>query len=52
MLLFTQSRLAGFTLSIKNWSKIKKKKYINALDHQNSAIDIVAETGSPVIITK
>ena len=30
-------------------SKIKKKKYINLQDNQNSAIDIVAETGSPVI---
>ena len=26
-----------------------KKKYINAHDHRNSAIDIVADTSSPVI---
>ena len=28
---------------------MKKNKYINFRDHQNSAIDIVADTGSPVI---
>ena len=28
---------------------MKKKKYINFRDHQNSTIDIVADTGSPVI---
>ena len=32
----------------QNWSKIKKK-YINLRDHQNSAIEIVADTSSPVI---
>ena len=26
-----------------------KKKYINAHDHRNSTIDIVADTSSPVI---
>ena len=28
---------------------MKKKKYINLQDHQNSAIDIVTDTVSPVI---
>ena len=46
---FTQSRLVGFALSITNLKKIKKKKYINLHDHQNNAIDIVTDTGSPVI---
>ena len=42
------SRQVSFALSITKL-KIKKKKYINLCDHQNSAIDIVADTGSPVI---
>ena len=46
---FTQSRLVGFALSITNLKKIKKKKYINLHDHRNNAIDIVTDTGSPVI---
>ena len=29
-----------------------KKKYINLRDNQNSAIDMVADTGSQVIKTK
>ena len=33
----------------KNWSKIKKNKYINFRDHQDSAVDIVVDTGSLVI---
>ena len=45
MLLFTQSRQVGFALQ-QNWSKIKKKKYIDLRDHQNSALD----TGLPVKI--
>ena len=50
MLLLTQSRQVSFALSI---TKLKiKKKYINLCDHWNSAIDIVADTGSPVMITK
>ena len=35
----------------QSWSKIKKK-YINLCDHQNSTIDIVADTGSPVMKVK
>ena len=31
----------------RNWLKIKKK-YINFCDHRNSAIDIVADSSSPV----
>ena len=38
MLLFTQSRQAGFALSVTK-SEIKKK-YITLSDHQNSAIDM------------
>ena len=48
MLLLIQSMQGDFVLSITNWSKIKMK-YINFCDHQNSAIDIVADTGSAVI---
>ena len=47
MLLFTQSRQVGFTLSIVKLNKIKKK-YINFGDHRNSAIDIV-DNSSPLI---
>ena len=43
MLLFTQSREIGFALSI---TKLKDK--IHFRDHRNSAIDIVADTISPV----
>ena len=39
-----------FALSITK--RIKKKKHINLRDHQNSAIDIAADTGSPVINDK
>ena len=48
MLLFMQSRQVGFALSI---TKLKKyiKKYIKFRDHRNSAIDIVADTSSPLI---
>ena len=50
ILLFTQSRQVGFVLPI---TKLKiKKKYIHLCDHRNSAIDIVAGTVSPVMITK
>ena len=48
MLLLTQSRLVGFALSITKLKEIKKK-YINFRDHRNSALDIVADTSSPVI---
>ena len=51
MLLFTLSRQVGFTLLITKSRKIKKK-YINVRDHQNSAMDIVANTGSQVIESK
>ena len=51
MLLFTPLRQVGFALSITKL-KYNKKKYINLRDHQSSAIDIVADTGSAVIITK
>ena len=50
MLVFTQSRQVGIALSVTTL-KIKKK-YINLCDHRNSAIDIVAGTTSPVMITK
>ena len=39
-----------FALSITK--RIKKKKHINLRDHQNSAIDTAADTGSPVINDK
>ena len=39
-----------FALSITK--HIKKKEHINLRDHQNSAIDIAADTGSPVINDK
>ena len=39
-----------FALSITK--QIKKKKHINLRDHQNSAIDIAADTVSPVINDK
>ena len=29
-----------------------KKKYLNLRDHQNSAIDIVGDIGSPVFMMK
>ena len=29
-----------------------KQKYLNLCDHQNSAIDIVGDTGSPVFMMK
>ena len=46
--MFTQSRQVGSALSI---TKLKiKKKYINLCDHRNSAIDIVTDTCSPVMI--
>ena len=38
-----QGRLASHNQS-QNWSKIKNKKYINLHDHQNSAIETVADT--------
>ena len=47
LLLPTQLRQVG--LAEQNGSKIKTKKYINFRHHQNSAIDIVADIGSPVI---
>ena len=40
MLLLTSPRQVGFALSLA-----KLKKYMNLRDHQNSAIDIVADTG-------
>ena len=47
MLLLMQSRQVGFALSI---TKLKQnKEYINFRDHQNRAIDIVADTRSPAI---
>ena len=50
MLLLTQSRQVSFALSI---TKLKiKKKYTNLCNHRNSAIDIVADTDSPVMIAK
>ena len=50
MLLFSQSRQVDLALSI---TKLKiRKKYINLCDYRNSSIDIVADTGSPVMITK
>ena len=50
MLLLTQSRQVGFSLSI---IKLKiKKKYVSLCDHRKSVLDIVADTGSPVKITK
>ena len=40
----------GWVRIIKNKTASKiKKKYKNLRDHQNSAIDIVADTGPPVI---
>ena len=48
MLLFTQSKHVGVALSVTKLKK-KKKKYMNFRDHRNSAIDIVADTSSPVI---
>ena len=49
ILLSKQSTQVGFALSITDSNKKQRKKYINFHDHQNSAIDIVAVTGSSVI---
>ena len=43
-----QSRQVGFTLSITKLNQ-NKKKYLNFRDRRNRAIDIVADTSSPVI---
>ena len=43
-------RLASY-YHYQNWNKMRKKKYNNLRGHENSAIDIVADKGSPVIIT-
>ena len=49
MLVFTQSTQVGFALSTTKLKQSKiKEKYINFRDHRNSAIDIVADTSSPV----
>ena len=47
MLLFTQSRQVDFELLI---TKLKQNKedYTNFCDHRNGAINIVADTSSPV----
>ena len=51
MLVFTQSTQVGFALSTTKLKQSKiKEKCINFRDHRNSAIDIVADTSSPVII--
>ena len=50
MLVFTQSTQVGFALSTTKLKQSKiKEKYINFRDHRNSAIDIVADTSSPLI---
>ena len=47
MLLSMQSTQVGFPLSV---TKLKQnREYINFRDHGNSAVDIVADTSSPVI---
>ena len=48
MLLFTQSRQVGFTLS-KTKLKQNREDIYKFLDHRNRAIDIVADTSSSVI---
>ena len=51
MLLFTQSRQVGFTLSItKIKSKIKKKKYIHHGYHQNALIFFISNQGQALAL--
>ena len=50
MLLFTKPIEVGWLCIIINKTEeIYKKKYINLHDQRNSAIDIVADTSSPLI---